>query len=79
MSDSVDPLAVAWTISRALADIGVVHTIGGSLAASFAGEPRSTVDIDVVAAIEDFHVDQLVAQLAAAFYRGRNEPEARHP
>ena len=67
MSDSVDPLAVAWTISRTLADIGVVHTIGGSLASSFAGEPRSTIDVDVVAAIEDFHVDQLLAQLADGF------------
>ena len=38
MSDQVDPLAVAWTVSQALADLGIVHTIGGSLAASLAGE-----------------------------------------
>lgn len=68
MSDPADPLAVAWTISRALEDIGIVHTIGGSLAASIAGEPRSTIDIDVVAAIEEFHVDQLVGLLMHAFY-----------
>ena len=68
MSDAVDPLAVAWTVSRALEDIGIVHTIGGSLAASVAGEPRSTIDIDVVAAIEEFHVDQLVGLLRHAFY-----------
>ena len=30
-----------------------MHTVGGSIASSFAGEPRSTVDIDIVAAIED--------------------------
>jgi nucleotidyltransferase AbiEii toxin of type IV toxin-antitoxin system len=68
VSHPVDPLAVAWAISRALESIGVVHTIGGSLAASFAGEPRSTVDIDIVAALEDFHVDHLVAALSGAFY-----------
>jgi hypothetical protein len=47
--------------------LGVVHTIGGSLAASFAGEPRSTIDVDVVAAIEDFHVDHLVEALSDSF------------
>jgi hypothetical protein len=68
VSEPVDPLAVAWTVSQALAQLGVVHTIRGSLAASFAGEPRSTIDIDVVAALEDFHVDPLVAALSPAFY-----------
>ena len=68
MSDPVDPLAVAWTVSKALDAIGVVNTIGGSLAASFAGEPRSTIDIDIVASLEEFHAAQLVAALADAFY-----------
>lgn len=68
MSYQVDPLTVAWTVSQALAGIGIVHTVGGSLAASFAGEPRSTIDIDIVAALEDFHVDRLVAVLAPEYY-----------
>jgi hypothetical protein len=68
VSEPVDPLAVAWTVSQALTALGVVHTIGGSLAASLAGEPRSTIDIDVVAALEEFHVDPLVAALSQDFY-----------
>jgi hypothetical protein len=68
VSAPVDPLEIAWTVSRTLAGLGVVHTIGGSLAASFAGEPRSTIDIDVVAALEGFHADPLVAALSDAFY-----------
>lgn len=68
MSDGTDPLSVAWAVSRALAETGIVHTVGGSLAASFAGEPRSTIDIDIVAAIEDFHVDRLVALLIDDYY-----------
>ena len=63
-----DPLEIAWAVSRALEKLGVVHTIGGSLAASFAGEPRSTIDIDVVAALEDFHVERLVTALSDNFY-----------
>jgi hypothetical protein len=34
----------------ALDALGIVHTIGGSIASSIAGEPRSTIDIDIVAA-----------------------------
>jgi hypothetical protein len=68
VNDSVDPLDVAWRVSRILADLGIVHTIGGSLAAAFAGEPRSTIDIDVVAAIDEFHVAPLTSALSDAFY-----------
>jgi hypothetical protein len=68
VSEAVDPLEVAWTVSQALDSIGAVHTIGGSLAASFAGEPRATIDIDVVASLDEFHADQLVAALSGAFY-----------
>jgi hypothetical protein len=48
--------------------LGIVHTIGGSIAASFAGEPRSTIDIDFVVAIEQQHVSALVGALTPAFY-----------
>jgi hypothetical protein len=68
VSGPIDPLAVAWTVSQALTEIGVVHTIGGSLAASFAGEPRTTIDIDIVAAIEEFHAERFVALLIRDFY-----------
>ena len=44
MNDPVSPLAVAWTVSRVLTQLGVVHTIGGSLGASFAGEPAIDAD-----------------------------------
>ena len=68
MTLQADPLAVAWVVSQVLDRIGAVHTIGGSLAASFAGEPRSTIDIDIVAALEEFHATPLVAALSDAFY-----------
>jgi len=46
----------------------IPHTIGGSIASSFAGEPRATIDIDIVVALEERHVDALVAVLSAEFY-----------
>jgi hypothetical protein len=37
-----DPIAIGIRVGEILDAIGVRHTIGGSIAASFAGEPRST-------------------------------------
>jgi hypothetical protein len=44
----VDPVSVALTVTAALDTLRIPHTIGGSLASSIAGEPRSTIDIDSV-------------------------------
>ena len=42
MTGPVDPIAVAVLVARVLDRLGIRHTVGGSLASSFAGEPRST-------------------------------------
>ena len=68
MTAPVDPIAVAVEVSRILDELGIPHTVGGSIASSFAGEPRSTIDIDIVVAIRDADVDPLVSALAAGFY-----------
>lgn len=66
--DAFDPIETALVVSRLLDAMGILHTIGGSIASSFAGEPRSTLDIDIVAAIEERHVETLVTALAPEFY-----------
>jgi hypothetical protein len=63
-----DPIDTALAVARALDALGVMHTVGGSIASSFAGEPRSTVDVDIVAALEERHVESLVSALSAEFY-----------
>lgn len=68
MTPAADPIAVAIQVAAMLDSLGVVSTVGGSIAASIAGEPRSTIDIDIVAAIDEAHVEPLVAVLAAEFY-----------
>jgi hypothetical protein len=65
---SIDPIAVALSVTTALDALGVANTIGGSIASSLAGEPRSTLDIDVVAALEPSHVAPLVLALSADVY-----------
>ena len=43
-----DPLEVAASITRSLEGLGVRYLIGGSLASSVHGEPRSTNDVDLL-------------------------------
>ncbi len=68
MTAPVDPIAIALQVVRALERCGVAYTIGGSIASSLAGEPRSTVDVDIIVALGDSHVDALVSALSGEFY-----------
>ena len=68
MTVPVDPIAVALAVTRALDALGIIHTIGGSIASSIAGEPRSTIDIDIVAALGESDVPALLSLLSADFY-----------
>jgi hypothetical protein len=68
MTETIDPIDTALLVARHLDALGILHTVGGSIASSFAGEPRSTVDIDIVAAIEERHIDALVLAMSPEFY-----------
>lgn len=68
MTPDPDPYSVALSVVRALDALGVKSTIGGSIASSFAGEPRATIDIDIVAALEEGHVCALAQALSPEFY-----------
>lgn len=68
MTGSIDPLETAVAVAGILDRLGIVHTIGGSIAASFAGEPRSSVDIDFVAVVREDQVSALVEAFSADFY-----------
>jgi hypothetical protein len=55
-----DPLAVAALVGRALEGVGVRYSIGGSIASSMGGEPRSTLDVDVVTELTSESLPRLV-------------------
>ena len=63
-----DPIAVAIAFTEILERQGVAYVIGGSLASSVHGEPRSTNDIDVVADLHPHQVAPLVRALEKDFY-----------
>lgn len=67
-SDAIDPLGIAARVCAVLESHGLSYSIGGSVASSFGGEPRSTIDIDIVASISEASVDGLTAALEGEFY-----------
>jgi hypothetical protein len=44
-----EPLQVALRVTQTLDDLGVPYLIGGSIASALYGEPRATMDADIVA------------------------------
>lgn len=63
-----EALQVSGEVTRVLERLGVPHLLGGSLASSLHGIPRSTQDADLVAALEERHVRPLVEALSGSFY-----------
>lgn len=63
-----EPIAVALLVADALEALALRYTVGGSLASSMSGEPRSTLDVDIVVAIQEADIGALVAALGTAFY-----------
>ncbi len=55
-------------VADALESLGVVYRVGGSVASSVFGVGRSTLDIDLVAAMGMHHVEPLVERLSADYY-----------
>ena len=68
MTDPSDITTVALDVGAMLDRLGVAWVIGGSLASSIHGEPRSTQDVDFVAALSLQHVNPLIAALEPAYY-----------
>jgi hypothetical protein len=63
-----DPVAVAAIVASILEQLGIRYVIGGSVASSLMGEPRSTLDLDLMIACDADSVRRLVARLKESFY-----------
>ncbi|HZD04194.1 MAG TPA: hypothetical protein VE173_04725 [Longimicrobiales bacterium] len=63
-----DPVVVALAFTRVLDRLGIRHLVGGSLASSVHGEPRSTNDIDVVADLRREDVAPFVEAVEGEYY-----------
>ena len=64
-------LDVALLVARAFEELEVDYLVGGSLASSLHGEPRSTQDVDFVADLGLDRVQAWIERLGEGFYRDR--------
>lgn len=62
-----DPVAVALSVAQVLEARGLRYLVGGSLASSLSGEPRSTLDVDIVVALTASDVGPLIDALRGEF------------
>ena len=68
MISTPDPLQIAALVTDVLETVGARYSIGGSMASAFAGEPRSSLDVDVVVALTPSQGEAVAAALSGEFY-----------
>ncbi len=59
---------VLLVVTRVLDELEVPYVVGGSLASSLHGIPRSTQDADLVAALRTDHIQPFIQRLEGTFY-----------
>lgn len=59
---------VAHKLAKVFDALGIPYLVGGSIASSVHGIPRLTHDVDMVAALQQEHIQPLVAALESDFY-----------
>ena len=65
---TLEPIQVALQVADALEACGLRYLVGGSVASSVGGEPRTTLDVDMVVAMVETDVDRFLAALGSEFY-----------
>jgi hypothetical protein len=59
--ETVEIIIGLRSVVKSFNELGIAYCIGGSLASSIYGIPRSTLDADLIAAVKKEHVSPLIA------------------
>jgi hypothetical protein len=62
------PLELLSQVATMLDELGIPYALGGSMASSLIGEPRSTVDVDIAIKLEHEAGAALLERASAEFY-----------
>jgi hypothetical protein len=62
------PLELVSQVAAILDELGIPYALGGSMASSLIGEPRSTVDVDIAIRLEHEAGAALLERASAEFY-----------
>lgn len=68
MSTKNDLTAALEPVDRVLRGLGVAYYVGGSIASSYHGAARSTMDVDIVCDLRRDHVETFIKLLGNEFY-----------
>ena len=68
VNDSDDLVAALAPVSNAFQKLGIRYYVGGSVASSFHGASRSTMDVDVVAEMTEINVAEFLQSFSDEFY-----------
>lgn len=68
MSTNNDLTAALQPVDRVLRQLGVAYYVGGSIASSYHGAARSTMDVDIVCELSRHHVEAFIKLLGDEFY-----------
>ncbi|MFO0916406.1 MAG: nucleotidyl transferase AbiEii/AbiGii toxin family protein [Pirellulales bacterium] len=68
MSESDDLIDALAPVVEALQRLGIRHYVGGSIAGSFHGATRSTMDVDLVAELSEEKISEFVKCFGEDFY-----------
>jgi hypothetical protein len=63
-----EPVQITQQIAQEFERLNILYYVGGSLASSLHGIPRSTQDVDIVADIKNENIPQLVKTFDKEFY-----------
>jgi hypothetical protein len=69
---NMDPVDVALRVADVLNRCGLRYVIGGSLASSVSGEPRSTLDVDIMVEIPEATIPCVIQGLGSDFHADRD-------
>jgi hypothetical protein len=72
MNQPAGPLSFALAIAEKLDHLGVPYVLGGSVASSFFGEPRTTIEVDFAVQLAHRSLDRLVDAWNLDFYIPEN-------
>ncbi len=75
VSDADDLVLALRPVAQALQSLGVRFYVGGSVASSFHGAVRSTMDVDLVCELAEADVPMLLSRLGDDYYA--SEPAIR--
>ncbi len=71
MNDPEDLLLALKSVAEAFAHLGTRYYVGGSIASSFHGAMRSTMDVDLLCELDAAHVEELLRLIGSDYYASK--------